>query len=121
MKIITTKHNQQQHQQKKEQDNNNVVDNYYNNNNNRRTNKQTPRVCKLGCWMEDLRHTHPNLFIGQIDNAFHYSILHSMLVMERADQDMIDCAFNLMKKEMERHSENYRTLDDLLEEGGVDI
>jgi hypothetical protein len=44
-----------------------------------------------------------------------------MLVMERADQDMIDCAFNLMKKEMERHSENYRTLDDLLEEGGVDI
>jgi hypothetical protein len=107
MTIITTKHNQQQHQQKKEQDNNNVVDNYYNNNNNRRTNKQTPRVCKLGCWMEDLRHTHPNL-------------LHSMLVMERADQDMIDCAFNLMKKEMERHSENYRTLDDLLE-GGVDI
>jgi hypothetical protein len=70
MTIITTKHNQQQHQQKKEQDNNNVVDNYYNNNNNRRTNKQTPRVCKLGCWMEDLRHTHPNLFIGQIDNAF---------------------------------------------------
>ena len=71
--------------------------------------------------MEDLRHTHPNLFISQIDNAFRYSILHSMLVMERADQDMIDCAFNLMKKEMERHSENYRTPDDLLEEGGVDI
>jgi hypothetical protein len=67
--------------------------------------------------MEQLKQTHPNLFDNQMDDAFRFSILHSMVVMERADQNVIDYAFDMMQKEMKGHPEkNYRMLDELLGE-----